>query len=379
MDAERDMDNADAMAEDIEGAGAAAPGVDAEGGNPISELQSQILELGRRHDQVMSALSNMTNVHTRSYVYIPREKQIVPFSGDLGKDCQNVDEFIEELERVIRVRGLNSEDQVDFILSHLRGSALDEVKLCMGGEDKSAEDMFSYLRAAFREKRSTSQLLHTFYARKQLDSEDFRDFSHALSLMLNAALQQAPQCVPNVQRALRDQFIEGVRDLALRRELRKVVRERPDATLFEVREEALLWCSEERPRSTNVARNRNLVSVKESAENAQMTATVTNDLTLALQDVIKVITQQGKAIGELTNAVRDLTIQRSDSALEKSNKPKFKPRYTRGGQPICLRCESVGHIARHCTGQRSQENPVPTTSESLIAGNGAPPLRRAEQ
>lgn len=55
-----------------------------DGGNPAAHLQSQIFELGRRHDQVMSALSNISNVSSRSYVYIPRERQIVPFSGDLA-------------------------------------------------------------------------------------------------------------------------------------------------------------------------------------------------------------------------------------------------------------------------------------------------------
>lgn len=35
-------------------------------GNPITQLQSQILELGRRHDQVMSTLANMSNLSTRS-------------------------------------------------------------------------------------------------------------------------------------------------------------------------------------------------------------------------------------------------------------------------------------------------------------------------
>lgn len=98
-------------------------------------------------------------------------------------------------------------------------------------------------------------MLHAFYARRQLDVEDFRDFSHALSLLLNAALQQSPHIVPDAQLALRDQFIEGVRDSTLRRELRKLFRERPHATLFEVREEALMWFSEERPCAANVARN----------------------------------------------------------------------------------------------------------------------------
>lgn len=40
----------------------------AEEGNPVAQLQSQILELGRRHDQVLSALTNISNVSTRSYV-----------------------------------------------------------------------------------------------------------------------------------------------------------------------------------------------------------------------------------------------------------------------------------------------------------------------
>ena len=96
-----------------------------DGGNPVAQLQRQIHELGQRHDQVMSTLAGMGNANTRSYVYIPRERQIVPFSGDPGKDGQTVDEFIDEVERVIRGRGLNTEDQVDFILSHLRGSAVD--------------------------------------------------------------------------------------------------------------------------------------------------------------------------------------------------------------------------------------------------------------
>lgn len=178
----REMDNAGAVTHGDEG-------------NPVTQLQTQILELVRRHDQVMSTLANMSNVATRSYVYIPRERQIVPFSGDHVKDGQPVDEFIDEVERVIQVRGLNTDDQVDFILSHLRGSALDEVKLCMGGETKQPSDLFSYLRGAFREKCTTPQMFHAFYARRQLEGEDFRDFSHALSQLLSSAQQQSPNAV----------------------------------------------------------------------------------------------------------------------------------------------------------------------------------------
>ncbi len=71
----------------VESAGAASH---EDEGNPVAKLQSQILELGRRHDQVMSTLANMSNVATRSYVYIPRDHQIVPFSGDYVKDGRRV-------------------------------------------------------------------------------------------------------------------------------------------------------------------------------------------------------------------------------------------------------------------------------------------------
>lgn len=346
-------------------------------GNPVSQLQSQILELGQKHDQVLSALSNMSNANTRSYVYIPRERQIVPFSGDCCKDNQTVDEFIDEIERVIRVRGLNSEDQVDFILSHLRGSALDEIRLCMGGEIKQPQELFSYLRGAFREKRTTPQLLHAFYSRRQSDGEDFRDFSHALSQLLNAALQQSCHVVSDPQLALRDQFIEGVRDSTLRRELRRFVRERPHCTLFDIRDEAMMWCMEDKPRSANVARSRKIVGAGpvEMSEQDNSGGTVPTELAVTLQEVVKVITQQGKAIGELTSAVRELTMQKANVVPDKSTKPKFRPRYTDDGQPICLRCEGIGHLARNCTASHASKAASSSASMSAVPGNGVPPLQ----
>ena len=54
----------------------------------------------------------------------------------------------------------------------------------MGRQDAQAVDLFFYLREAFREKRTTPQLLHAFYARRQLDGEDLRDYSHALPQLL---------------------------------------------------------------------------------------------------------------------------------------------------------------------------------------------------
>ncbi|XP_038141085.1 uncharacterized protein LOC119783568 [Cyprinodon tularosa] len=353
----------------------AAPSLDS-GGNPFVQLQTQILELSRKHDAAMSSISNMCNVQTRSVVYIPREKAIVPFCGEAGKDAYTVDEFIDEVGRAMRTRGLHGEDQTDFILSQLKGSALEEVKLRMGGQARQPRDLFSYLREAFREKRTTPQLLHAFYARRQLDGEDLRDYSHALSQLLNSALQQSPGVVPDTQLTLRDQFIEGVRDSTLRRELRRLIREKPDCNLFDNREEALMWTMEDRPRSANVARNRNIVGNRpnDNLEKTDSTINSQTDLAFTLQEVVKIIAQQGKAIGELTNAVRELTTQAASSEDSRSARTKPKPKYTRDGQPICLRCEGVGHMARYCNTQRKPTNQSPGMPGSAVQENGSPPL-----
>lgn len=54
-----------------------------------------------------------------------------------------VDGFVEELECVMMARGIRSEEQVEFILSQLTGSALAEVKH-MCGQAKQPNELFTY-------------------------------------------------------------------------------------------------------------------------------------------------------------------------------------------------------------------------------------------
>ena len=191
-----------------------------------------------------------------------------------------------------------------------------------------------------------------FNARRQLGGEDFREYSHALSQLLNSALQQSTDVVPDSQITLRDQFVEGVRDALLRRELRKLVREKPWSTLFDVREEAMLWVVEDRPHCASVARNRNIVGTESGkiSECPNPSNSAPGEVVGVLQEVVKLITQQGKAMGELAAAVRKLTVQKAGSHGSRSGQSRFKLNHADDGQPICLRCEEVGHVARQCPG-----------------------------
>lgn len=166
-------------------------------------------------------------------------------------------------------------------------------------------------------------------------------------------------------------------DSTLRRELRRLVREKPDSSLLELREEAMLWTLDDRPHHINIARNRNLMSDKaeKAPEKPDRPNSVQNDLSVTLQEMAKIISQQGKAISELTNAVRDVTVKSASSRSgSRMDRPKAQPKYTGDGQPICLRCEGVGHMAKQCPATWKPAGQPHTTPSTSVQENRNAPL-----
>lgn len=335
----------------------------------MQELTKLRDELVRLNDEIGAQRASGNTAPTRSYIYVPRERQVQVFSGEGGTDGRSVEEFVEEVERALRSREQTTEGQCDYILSLLRGPALEEVRLCMGSRSVGPSDIYSYLRNAFGERRSTTQLLQTFYNRKQAEGEDLRDYSHALSQILSSVLKQSANVVPNDRIVLRDQFIEGLRESALRRELRKMVRDQPDCGLLDVRREALLWEVEEsrshRPRLVKSSQ------VKLEASEPQSSATETNNgQSAVLDDVQRAVAHQGKQLVELGKTLADLASavtelsRRTTQLTFQEAKPRGRgqPRFTPDGQPICFKCRGVGHIAKRCPQAKGGQDPTPGAS-----------------
>lgn len=64
----------------------------------LRQLQAQLSELSVKHEKAMEAIDTLNKGSSRSYIYVPRERKIQPFSGDAAKDGRSVDEFIEEVD-----------------------------------------------------------------------------------------------------------------------------------------------------------------------------------------------------------------------------------------------------------------------------------------
>ncbi|KAL6489612.1 hypothetical protein MHYP_G00033530 [Metynnis hypsauchen] len=331
----------------------------------------------------MTVISSLNTEPTRSYVYVPRERHISPFSGDIDKDGRSVEEFIEEVERVISARNQSAPEQFDFGMSLLRGSALDEVRLRKADGD-IVKDLFVYLRDAFGDKRSASQLLQNFYNCKQKEGEDIRDFSHALSQAFSCVVKQYPNSVANEKAVLRDQFVQGVRDPSLRRELRKYVRGKPTSTLIEVREEAYLWSSEDQVPSTKVVRSKvntcshvtaeahccaaaateNPVCLEDVMKTLKEQGKVTNTVkpsekSVSVNDVLQVLAEQGRVLTELTKAVQELTTQSKNPSSPTQKKTDKKL-----GAALCL--QSVGKRETLVAVSRARQGNVVDSSKPEI-------------
>lgn len=285
-------------------------------------------------------------------------------------------EFIEEVEKVLRSREQSTEEQCDYILTLFCGPALEEVRLCMGGQSVGPSDLFSYPRNAFGEKRSTTQLLQTFYNRKQADGEDFRDFSRSLSQIWSSVTKQSTNVIPNEETVLRDQFIEGLMDAALRCELRKTVRDKPDSSLLGVRNEALLREMEDsrshRPRAVKRSQVNSEVSETQcstiKANNDQ--GTMLDDVQRAIANQEKQLTELGKTLAKLACTVSELSKRTTQPAFQEPKpRARTQPKFTPDDQPICFKCRGTGHIARNCPQAKRGQNyttPGPSAVEETL-------------
>lgn len=143
--------------------------------------------------------------------------------------------------------------------------------------------------------------------------------------------------IANERVALRDQFVEGVCDPSLQRELHKFLRDHPRCIMIEVQDEAQLWFVEEPPVSLRTTKYRCSSNMTQC-----LIFKVQEKKSVTLEDILQVVAEQGKAIGELTQDIKNLAVRGGSTRVETS-RPRSQPKFPEDGQPICFKCQIAGH------------------------------------
>ena len=126
---------------------------------------------------------------------------------------------------------------VELLLKHLDGQARREVLEQPPADRANTVAVLGLLREAFSDQRLLTQLLTAFHCRRQRPSKTVLEFCHSLQALASRIGHRDPEALH--RHMLRDRFCEGLEEAALKRELGRMVRNDQEATLADLRHEAL--------------------------------------------------------------------------------------------------------------------------------------------
>ena len=301
-----------------------------------------------------SAPQSVLAPQAERFVYIQRERKCPHFSGSKSKSDLSIHDWIENVESCLRDRHMSAREKALFLYDHLEGEAKAEIRFRSLAEREQPNTILTILKELYGSTSSFVSLQKQFFDRKQKEGESLKEFSHSLWALIEDITRAYPNRLTDLDTLVRDQFMEHVRDVSLRRELKSIVRQRPLISFLLLRQEAIKWVEEgERPSGqTRAGLHHCGVDVEGSCHALGVGK---GSEFSALQEQFK------RQQSQIDNIMQSLS--KIERALDQPAGRPFKPnrQFTPEGLPICLRCQKPGHVLRQCRqGQRPRTSSMPS-------------------
>ena len=329
------------------------------------------------------AVPTVPPTQERIYVYAPRETKCPRFSGELKGQGSGVEDWITEVRKALLGRPWTPAEQVTWVCDLLDGEAKREVAFSLDLEGASLDAIFDILLEHFGCDQTYIAIQRQFFHRQQGEKESLREFTQALTTLLNQLQQKDHRLVPFPDMILRDTFVENLFNTKLHQELSQTLRNHPERTFREIRDLALQW--ERRQVALDATRPRVSPAIPTSRQGnslAKVDTQSAHSVSNELQECREALRKQQQQL--------DLILQRLATPLT-DPRERPPPGYHASGQrpplpfcpdgtPICLRCHEPGHIARRCPNVTSRQTPAPprprTQAQTATpAENENPPMQ----
>lgn len=180
-------------------------------------------------------LEQQDRSHDNIVVNYSKDRKISKFS-----DKNDIDEWSKNVNLYVTNKFRSEQEKVHFILDHLEDAVKLEIRLEIDPEKSSSTELLDLLTNLYSVKESIFELQHSFYERKQQSGESLNDYSRELMRILYLMKKKDPATYKDTETILKERFAEGVRDLSLRRELKRL-NDESTFKFFQLRDRAVSW------------------------------------------------------------------------------------------------------------------------------------------
>lgn len=321
---------------------------------PAVELPSTSSGAQQRVDGAPDMAQNQaTNANMVMFPLMMGSPWCQKFNGDQMPQGNNFQDWYNMQTSMFNIYPFSEVQKVSAVISNLDGEAKREVLALPAAQRMTAEQILSFLKSIYGDTVPLATLRAQFFTRKQRTDENVRQFALALQELSNRLDNRGDGTI--MGNVLRDQFILGLCDAGLRRELRGMVRGAPDSSFIEVKKEAILRAEEFGEVRQAVAAT---VQLKPAPDATKLVEEIKQEVVLQLKGEIKEMV--AGMIKEVREGVQHL-LPSSDNArprYELRRGRRSSDQFDQQGRPICRRCKQAGHIERRCGAVEGGQGPL---------------------
>lgn len=327
----------------------------------IHMREQMVLLQEARSDQreALAMAKQVIEQKTPTTVFIQRDRKCPDFSGSQSQGEMFIEEWIAALESYFVVCKIPDQDKVELVKQHLKGEAKATLKLMVEDDATDIVNVLQILREVYGDKAPVGIRLREFYDRKQMAGERIRTYGYDLQEKLCHLKRRDSKCISDPDAMLKEQFVLGLRDDNLRREMKRQAKEQPTQMFKLLMQAAIDWSEEEETSQ----------STRDKSHTRGAVSSVVTEETppaLTLQALHESIQKLAARQEELYRVVRGPEMRNTATGRQQR-----LPQRDDTGQLICYNCGEPGHISRECRKGQGRQRQANASVSDVTSGDHA--------